>query len=145
MARQLCAYREAIVETARCHRWENVVRYDRCFWLAAAGKPGMAWDKIDVALLVREVTTPATIAGRGPSGPGNRGDQSAHGQGPREKGDSRGPAIGITDRMEAAHLGNCADLCMCVQDVEESILCHSVVAIMSAKGWRWKQEAAGEG
>ena len=103
MTRQLCAYREAIVETARCHRWVNVVRYDRCFRLAAAGKPGMAWDKIDAALLVREVTTPAMIAGRGPSGPGNRGGQSAHGQGPIEKGDSRGPAIGITDRMEAGH------------------------------------------
>ena len=79
MARQLCAYREASVESDRCHRWENVARYDRCFRLAAAGKPRMAWDKMDAALLVREVTTPATIAGRGPSGPGNRGGQSAHG------------------------------------------------------------------
>ena len=67
------------------------------------------------------------------------------GQGPREKGDSRGPAISITDRMEAEHLGNSADLCMCMQDVEESILCHSVVVNMPAKGQRSKQEAAGEG
>ena len=52
MARQLCAYREAIVETARRHRWENVARYDRCFRLATAGKPRMAWDKMDAALLV---------------------------------------------------------------------------------------------
>ena len=73
MARQLCDYREAIVETVRCHRWENVARHDRCFRLAAAGKPGMAWDKIDAALLMREVTTLATIAGTRPSGPGNRG------------------------------------------------------------------------
>ncbi len=38
MARQLAAYRETIVQTARHHhRWESVARYDRYFWLAATG------------------------------------------------------------------------------------------------------------
>ena len=90
-----------------------MVRYDRCLRLAAAGKPGIAWDKIDVALLVREATTPVTIARRGPSGSGNRGGQSAHGgAGPKRERKQQGTCFGITDRMEAAHLSNSSDLCM---------------------------------
>lgn len=77
MAQQLCAYREAIVEMARHHRWDNVARYDRCFCLAAAGKLNMVWDRMDAVLLVREVTTPASITGNGPGGPESRGGQSA--------------------------------------------------------------------
>ena len=70
-----------------------MARYDRCFWLVAAKKSDMAWDKMDVVLLVREVTIPAAVIGKGPSGPGSRGGQSAHnGAGPRrERESSRGP------------------------------------------------------
>ena len=43
LADQLRAYREAIAETARRHRWEGVARYDRCFCMAAAGRPDRSW------------------------------------------------------------------------------------------------------
>jgi len=36
-----------------------LARYDRCFRLAAAGKPDVEWDRMDAALLVREITAPA--------------------------------------------------------------------------------------
>ena len=118
----LCAYREAIVETARCHRWDNVARYARCFRLAAAGKPDVAWDRMDAALLVREVTTPATIAGKASSGPGSRGGQFSHsGAGPGERGNDRGPATALIDRMGAACMGSSVDSRTCVLGVEETI------------------------
>ncbi len=65
LAKQLAAYREAIVETARRHKWEYVARYDRCFRLEAAGKPDVEWNHMDAALLVREIATPLAESSRG--------------------------------------------------------------------------------
>jgi len=56
-----------------------VARYDRCFWLAAAGKSDMAWEQMDVALLVREITTPAAVMGKGIRVSRGRRSQPSHG------------------------------------------------------------------
>ncbi len=85
LAKQLAAYREAIVETARRHRWEHVARYDRCFRLAAAGKPDVEWDRMDAALLVREIASPSAASNRA-MGFGGRGSlQSAGASQKRER------------------------------------------------------------
>ncbi len=76
LAKQLAAYREAIVETARRHKWEYVARYDRCFRLEAAGKPDVEWNHMDAALLVREIATPSAASSRA-TGLGGRGAQQS--------------------------------------------------------------------
>ncbi len=90
LADQLRAYREAIAETARRHRWECVARYDRCFRMAAAGRPDRSWAVMDAALLVRELTLPSAGQARGGSGSGSRvGGPAQAGSG--QKRDRRQP------------------------------------------------------
>jgi len=90
LADQLHAYREAIAETARRHRWESVARYDRCFRMAAAGRPDRSWAVMDAALLVRELTLPPAGQARGGSGGGSRvGGPAQAGSG--QKRDRRQP------------------------------------------------------
>ena len=90
LADQLRAYREAIAETARRHRWECVARYDRCFRMAAAGRPDRSWAVMDAALLVRELTLPTAGQARGGSGYCSRVGGSAQ-AGSGQKRDRRQP------------------------------------------------------
>ena len=116
-----------------------MARYDRCFRLAAAGKLGMAWDKMDAALLVREVTTPATIAGRGPSGPGNKAGQSAHGvAGPKSEKKQQGTCYWYNRLNGSYTFGQqCRFMHVCAGCGGEHPMsqCSNKYA---AKVWRWK-------
>ena len=65
---EMSAYRETIQKAARTHQWDFVLRYDRQFRQAAAGR---SWAKLDSALFMQELAGPqaAYLAGvRAPVG-----------------------------------------------------------------------------